>query len=358
MTPERTAVARGLAEALYGPPTATIAWHPEGHAGPPPELDVLIQIDDDLVPRSSTLATAGMSAVPLEGTVERAELLLRVEGEHTVEQLEPLARALGGLATATVQRRLSLAGEVVVTDAALPGLGDRGAGVVLTAWSGDHRYLPGVSPQVNLIEVWPLTASEVELALARGFEAVRELRRAARARRPSATPAAPRAPATPPAPSIESVADRLDAWLATHAPRVRAELGAGATPKQLAHLEQTLGVELPADLAAWLMLHDGRAALGSYALLSAEGIAATWSAWIRRAEDYRRTWIPVAEDGGLNLVCVDVEPGDAGRIVFFEVRGAPERSGLPTFTAWLAGVVDRLEGGAFETDDSGQLVPR
>src|SRR5688500_16587616 len=51
--------------------------------------------------------------------------------------------------------------------------------------------------------------------------------------------------------------DRIETWLAAHAPTLRAELPPGASDAAIADCERGLGLTFPADLRASFARHDG-----------------------------------------------------------------------------------------------------
>lgn len=50
---------------------------------------------------------------------------------------------------------------------------------------------------------------------------------------------------------------RIDLWLATHAPRVFDQLNPGASEADIAEAEATLGFALPEDFKASYRIHNG-----------------------------------------------------------------------------------------------------
>lgn len=173
--------------------------------------------------------------------------------------------------------------------------------------------------------------------------------------------------------SVHRSWDRVDAWLAAHAPASLARLHPGADPAALAAAEETLGFPLPAELTASLLRHDGADpdvwVLPGLRLLSAAGVVDQWELKTQvRAELFDegdegdedgepgeadlfwdRRWVPVAHFQG-DLDTIDGRPGPThGRLALIghdEDRGdfSPDRS-WPSLAAYLAAVADQLTTG-------------
>ena len=77
---------------------------------------------------------------------------------------------------------------------------------------------------------------------------------------------------------VRSVWIRIEGWLRDHAPEIFEAMGEGASEEALAAAEETLELELPAELRHTLRRVDGIARAGgggvlqSWELLSVEGI--------------------------------------------------------------------------------------
>lgn len=384
---------------LGGPPTAVVALRHKGaQADVPTAIDVLLREIAEEEPWVN-LGTAGMSALPMQGPIERAELLLRVEGAHPRPVLEALARKLGDVAVAPFRAGFGLVEGMILDDVELP-LYSGMRSLLVTAWSGEYDELPGMEPPVRLLELTPLFPREADIVRAVGAqEALRrfwdeginpadpsreEARLEERAEEEDADAeeegavvadaAAPR--------SIDDVWREIDEWLAARAPRVSALLGAGAPAERLEQLEVTVGAALPAELRAFFSRHDGARSLGSYDLLPIEGVIGVWRDWNELLEDggfgngrkpkdrsgrlfqpvwWHRGWLPLAQDSGGNLLCVDLAPGPRGvrgQVLFWERETGPEASGLPSIGAWLATFLQGLQSGKYVVSEEGLLERR
>ncbi|WP_157856010.1 SMI1/KNR4 family protein [Streptomyces aureocirculatus] len=106
--------------------------------------------------------------------------------------------------------------------------------------------------------------------------------------------------------------NRIDAWLAEHAPVTFAALPQPATPVQVALAERMIGVTFPRELAASLGCHNGS---DDHTLLSAELIARDF---LLTAEISRQPgivsqvntetpeWLPITSDSGGGHMILDL----------------------------------------------------
>lgn len=136
--------------------------------------------------------------------------------------------------------------------------------------------------------------------------------------------------------------ERLERWLATHRPRILANLQPPASDAELAGLAESLGVSLPPSFLDLYRWHNGQrdaAQPGPFyglSFLSVAEVRAEWQNWneILAGDDStdvhgfcasvvpgvvkelyaNRRWIPFAGDGGGNHLGVDLDPGPKGRV--------------------------------------------
>lgn len=165
---------------------------------------------------------------------------------------------------------------------------------------------------------------------------------------------------------------RIDAWLSSSAPRVASRLRPGlgdATAPPLEALRSALhehGLTLPEPLAATWIAHDGATeehpTLFSIAPMPT---LSSWAVWMwllscaQALERYRfmhglgigwsDAWLPLGEDGGGNVLVVDVRT-EAVTVWDHETG---ERSPIaPALDGWLSAIADRLESGRVVEDES------
>jgi cell wall assembly regulator SMI1 len=386
-------VRAAMESCLNGPPTATVVLRHKGKtaaaAHVPSEVDVLIRAIDD-EESWAYLGTAGMSLVAMKGPIERAELMMRVDGKHRKKDLEQLARRLGDVVAEPFRKGFALRDEMILDDVNLPLYAGMPS-VAITRWSGEPDELPGVDPPVRLLEVTPLYPREAEIVRKIGVaEAFRRFSaegvntwdpsrdEASLEASDDESPYDPDLEVRP----IDEIIDGLEAWLEANAPKIHAELRPGVSEARLKQFEATIGEPCPADLRAWFARHDGAPTLGSYRCLPIDGVEATWRGWNEMVDDgtftdgrtpedesggifqavwWHRGWLPFGEDGSGNNVCVDVAPGPRGvrgQVIFWESQSGPQASSLPSFAAWLDAFVVGLEEGAYVVDDEGFIERR
>ena len=176
---------------------------------------------------------------------------------------------------------------------------------------------------------------------------------------------------------------RIEAWLRTHAPEVLEDLHPGASEEQVRAAEQELGVELPEDVRASFLVHDGQRGAAeplfdTWAPLSLDRVLEHWAMLGRLLDEggfgegeaeasgpvkplwWNRDWWPVLHDESGNYVCIDFDPaegGSPGQLVTFW-HTSPERSVLAEgLRQFLEQFADDLEHGRYGVED-GALVRR
>ncbi len=170
---------------------------------------------------------------------------------------------------------------------------------------------------------------------------------------PKPAPAKKTAPAKEPAPKgaatssdVASSIARILAWLTANAPAAIRDLGGPARASDIAAVEKALGSPLPADLLTLWRLHDGGLSIFEYegfgperALERRQGLEALRkkgtfdrheifdpSSKRTKPVKWHQGWLPIAQDGGGNLYCIDLAPGPAGvvgQVIRWENRGGP-----------------------------------
>jgi len=167
---------------------------------------------------------------------------------------------------------------------------------------------------------------------------------------------------------------RLEAWLTAHAPALIEVLGEGATDEVIAATEAAVGVTFPDDVRASYRLHDGQRGdfpllvPGPIEFLSLERIQGEWTVWKQllgdgtfagtesapvgpiRSDWWNPAWVPFTYDGSGNHLCLDLAPaegGHVGQVISFWHDEATREVEAPSFTAWLADLVDGCETGRY-----------
>ncbi|WP_426399488.1 SMI1/KNR4 family protein [Ralstonia sp. R-29] len=152
----------------------------------------------------------------------------------------------------------------------------------------------------------------------------------------------------------------------------RVRLRPGASPSQIAELEQHLGVRLPERLKAFLSIHDGQdgsvGLVGGETLLSVENIRKEWDAWRSIDEEAmnadcadfmasqpegfikpmytNRLWIPLTKDWGGNHLGLDYDPdkkGSVGQVIRFGRDEDTKRLVARSFEDFVSLLVSAME---------------
>jgi cell wall assembly regulator SMI1 len=186
---------------------------------------------------------------------------------------------------------------------------------------------------------------------------------------------------------------RIETWLAANAPDLRKSLRPPAKDAALGKLRAKLGMALPADLVESLQIHDGQksdadiglfpsgtwelGALPSFRLLSAAEIGREWKMMKElhdmgefagrkaaaqrgvRADWWNLAWIPIADDGGGDYMCLDLAPakgGAAGQLILFFHDMDERRLLARSLAAWLTRLARGIETGKYEIDEDDGVV--
>jgi cell wall assembly regulator SMI1 len=191
---------------------------------------------------------------------------------------------------------------------------------------------------------------------------------------------------TPPAAPIHEVWDRLEAAVRTAAPDVLKSLRKGTAEAKVAKAEQKIGAELPADLRATLLRHDGQKDdadglipedfveewSGEFLLMPAAEIASDWAMWQKLTASgefadaettpgkgvqpgwWNAGWVPFATDGGGDYLCVDSAPakgGVVGQVILMKHDGGGRPVLARSLAAFLLTVCTHYEEHAEEDEE-------
>jgi cell wall assembly regulator SMI1 len=185
---------------------------------------------------------------------------------------------------------------------------------------------------------------------------------------PAPAPAPPEQPPAPPPsgqPDLPALLGRLDAWLRQHRPRYHAGLRPGASPDDLAALEQALGFSLPPELGEWLGWHDGQGEemIGSFRdnwmLLGARDIAALYRDLVADpSAGWRREWVPLLDDDQGDYTALDTQAD--GRPIREVWRGRQDHAPVaPSLAPWVTAFVTDVEAGRYAEDpERGEFLRR
>jgi cell wall assembly regulator SMI1 len=166
---------------------------------------------------------------------------------------------------------------------------------------------------------------------------------------------------------VAALLARLEQWFRQHRARYARALLPGATPAELAALQQALGMPLPEELKALLQWHNGQSQdfdghlQLDWDLLSTSQIAAAkhdLDAGDRSQTGWQPAWIPFLGDDADDFVCLDTsQPGNPVREFWQGRTDHPVTS--PSLAAWLRGFVEAVERGDYREDpERGSFLPR
>lgn len=186
---------------------------------------------------------------------------------------------------------------------------------------------------------------------------------------------------------MNEIWDRIEAWLAEHAPAVLAGLNGPASEQEIDATERALGVTLPEDVRATYRRHNGSnkdgAALFDYwgfmPLASIQDISKILNdlrtrgdfdgyqndgnASVMSREWWNPKWVPFAANGSGDHICIDLAPGPRGHLgqVVEWIHDAAERPirarDLRTFFSTFAKELKRGEY-VYDPEYGGRLKRR
>ena len=113
--------------------------------------------------RFTLIATAGMSACPMRGSVERIELVLRIQGTYSEGPHRAIAQSLAEFAVLPYRLGTYLTSNLVFRGVGQPLF--EGMDCVLVTNVGVHTpvWLPRIRPPVRLLWIKPIYASEADV---------------------------------------------------------------------------------------------------------------------------------------------------------------------------------------------------
>jgi cell wall assembly regulator SMI1 len=184
----------------------------------------------------------------------------------------------------------------------------------------------------------------------------------------------------------------IEEWLTANAPKVKKSLRPPADDAKLANLQKKLKLTLPADFVASVRVHDGQRSddgcalipgpphplgLGWYELLPLTDIRREWS-MMKGLDDigefegrkpratrgiqpvwWSQEWVPIADNGGGDYVCLDLAPakgGTVGQVILFGHEGTPQRRVARSFAEWLGNLAREFKAGKYALDEEEGLI--
>lgn len=159
---------------------------------------------------------------------------------------------------------------------------------------------------------------------------------------------------------------KLDGWLAKHRAAFHAGLMEPASAAELAALEKTLGRPVPAEVASWLLWHNGQgdedvgSLVAAFNVMSTDDIAAEFAERQKGASDgpWESAWVPLLDDFQGNLVCIDTSR--TGHPVIETWRGHEAAvEAAPSLLAWVRQLTADFEAGLYvEDSERGEYIKK
>lgn len=176
--------------------------------------------------------------------------------------------------------------------------------------------------------------------------------------------------------ALSGVWSYITKWYKEHAPKIFTNLKTGANQKSITKLIDAIGIKMPKDFIASLMIYDGEIDFHDYKYLSTTQIIETWEMMNKLLKDnafpsqlhdnkkieqiqdswWHEKWIPFAKDGGGNLMCIDLAPtpsGTNGQIIYWEKTEGPIPTQYKSFLHWLYAYEQALYTGYYKVDEEG-----
>jgi cell wall assembly regulator SMI1 len=174
--------------------------------------------------------------------------------------------------------------------------------------------------------------------------------------------------------------ERIEAWLAAHAPYLLRDLRKAAAPALLAKLEAQIQRGLPESLRAFYAIHDGQKSVCPKGLFYslrfmplarvlesqrlwaqlvdindelAYAMSSSPSGYIKPVYA-NALWIPFAHDQSGNHLGIDLDPdvkGSEGQVIVFGRDENRKRLVAQSFEAFIDMFVEQLEGGNFVIEE-------
>jgi cell wall assembly regulator SMI1 len=170
--------------------------------------------------------------------------------------------------------------------------------------------------------------------------------------------------------------ERIEAWLAAHAPHLLRDLRKGAAPPTLAKLEAQIQRGLPEAVRAFYAIHDGQKSEcpeGLFYSLQFMPLARVlkaqrlWAELVDMNDELAHAmssspsgyikpvyanplWIPFADDQSGNHLGIDLDPdvdGQEGQVIAFGRDENRKRLVAQSFEAFIDIFIGQLEGGNF-----------
>ena len=184
---------------------------------------------------------------------------------------------------------------------------------------------------------------------------------------------------------------RIEHWLSANAPEILSSLNDPATPEALWKLADAVGQSLPEEMSTVYRVHDGQddesGAGGllpngydygdmAHGLAELERFISDHEMMTKLIEmgdfsdiqkqpnpaiktaPWNKLWIPIANDGGGDYHCIDLDPGSDGMRGQVITVGESETQTVvaSSLSDWLSQIADEMEAGQLKVNEDYGLV--
>ena len=323
----------------------------------PNRLDILYYFpeDDDEEDPLTWIATAGLASCIMSSICDRAELVLYIPDSQSHSDYDNLGQGLANLVWSCLSRGLYFVPNQVIRNISIP-LFERMNCVFVMDWEGyeSPEWLPNIEPSVTILKIVLIYENEAtqldNIELMFRTEVLKQT--IGQTSNPLREPVRLLTEAT------KKMWEHFERWCQKNAPLMCEDLKQGATVEEIKTLEERIGLTLPEDFVAFLMVHNGEMWFNSYKYIGTEQIYQIWLTLNQILEEgvfsniqidsrsqgiikntwWDSHWIPFAEDSGGNLNCIDLAPdvnGSIGQVIYWEKIEGPLPSGCQSFFAWF-----------------------
>ncbi|MCP4847244.1 MAG: SMI1/KNR4 family protein [Verrucomicrobiaceae bacterium] len=159
---------------------------------------------------------------------------------------------------------------------------------------------------------------------------------------------------------MKKIWSKLEGELTAKAGSIIESLNLGAEESEIEELEENIGQELPTDYRDFLLAHNGQSQESNpgffdmFSLMPLELVQESWAELENLRDDAGEEnacpgdWLPFAEDGSGDLLCVELESGAVSKFINDDSNEAIADS----FEEWLTDIYATLINAEFTFDPS------
>ena len=157
---------------------------------------------------------------------------------------------------------------------------------------------------------------------------------------------------------MKKIWSRLEGELTSKANAILESLNPGAGESEVEALEEFIGQELPTDYRDFIVMHDGQSQESNpgffdmFSLMPLELVQESWEELEGLRDDAGEDetcpgdWLPFAEDGSGDMLCVELESGSISKYV----SNDENEEIADSFESWLADIHATLKNSEYNFD--------